>query len=233
MFDPAQTAEFRLILLDYAGQGSWPDLSCFRHSAGQFLISTFEGPQKSEDWYSLGAKRAMKKNAADGLFSWGAWPEWPERPKGIRRFASGTDPRDHVLGILAHASDVERDGILLRDDMYSLPLFEKRSLAVLASAPQKVLPDAAYPWWCRPYVRWQKRRLPDLRLQEVEGRFCMALSEARVGDVICVLLGSEVPFVIRPRDGAMYEMTGEAYVSGTMDGEALSGKHDQVDIMLE
>ncbi|KAK2038918.1 hypothetical protein LZ31DRAFT_599269 [Colletotrichum somersetense] len=318
----------------------------------------------------------------------------------------------HQIALMA---DVERDGILLRDDLYSLPvrecylrfakaqLLEKRSLAVLASAPQKVLPDAAYPWCCRPYVPWQKRRLPDppswvpdLRLQEAEagtievigdkvlrcsglvvdvvedrgvfwydmplppkparvphpldkmdalpvryvllfldyyracvrlaspsgsedvrdlaperlaslwkaltceraqlsdridadlseqfeamvaglgtwltagdpdeaekarlsfvtsglaletsivglgiprrfsrtaeGRLWMAPSEARVGDVICVLLGSEVPFFIRSSRRGMYEMIGEAYVSGIMDGEALSGKYDQVDIMLE
>ncbi|KAK2020977.1 hypothetical protein LX32DRAFT_714484 [Colletotrichum zoysiae] len=66
-----------------------------------------------------------------------------------------------------------------------------------------------------------------------EGRICMAPSEARVGDVICVLLGSEVPFVIRPTRRGMYEMIGEAHVSGIMDGEALSDKYDQLDIMLE
>ncbi|EFQ30787.1 heterokaryon incompatibility protein [Colletotrichum graminicola M1.001] len=322
-----------------------------------------------------------------------------------------TDPRDHILGILAYATDVERDSILLRDNL----------LAVLALAPQKAAPDAACPWWYRPYIRWQKRRLPglpswvpDFRLHEnetlpaytfrhgkfsaggaevgtiqviddkvlrcsgivvdvvkdrgvfwydmplppkparmpppldklhisvarqilkfldyyracvrlaspsgsedvrdlaperlaslwkaltceriqlsdridvdlseqfkalvvgmetwftsedlgeankgwlsvltsgqalewsiiglglprrlsltAESRLCMAPTEARVGDVICVLLGSEVPFVIRPTRRGMYELIGEAYVSGIMDGEVLSGKYDQVDIMLE
>ncbi|KAK1988623.1 heterokaryon incompatibility protein [Colletotrichum cereale] len=323
-----------------------------------------------------------------------------------------TDPRDHILGVLGHATDVERGSIVLRDNL----------LAVLASAPQKVVSDAAYPWYCRPYFRWRKRRLPglpswvpDLRLQETdtllaytfrhgkfsaggaepgaieildddkilrcsglvvdaiedrgvfwfdlplpprparlprpldsmdpffarntlrfleyyracvrlaspsgsadvrdlapdrlaslwkamtceraqlsdrvdvdlsehfkamvvgldtwltaedpdeaekarsnfvtaaaglelsiiafgaprrfsrtaEGRLCMAPREARMGDAVCVLLGSEVPFVIRPTSRGMYEMIGEAYVSGIMDGEALSGKYDQVDIMLE
>ncbi|KAF7509917.1 hypothetical protein GJ744_007231 [Endocarpon pusillum] len=43
---------------------------------------------------------------------------------------------------------------------------------------------------------------------------------AQVGDVICVLYGGKVPFVLRPRDGG-YEFVGDAYVYGMMDGEAL------------
>ncbi|KAK1954649.1 hypothetical protein LY78DRAFT_686777 [Colletotrichum sublineola] len=106
MFDAAQTAGFKLVFsFDYAGRGPWPQQDVidmlnvysdspayFRHSTGQPLVSTFEGPGQSEDWVyikeqtnaffmpswsSLGAKRAMKKNVADGLFSWGAWPEGP------------------------------------------------------------------------------------------------------------------------------------------------------------
>ncbi|KXH25328.1 glucan endo-1,3-alpha-glucosidase agn1 [Colletotrichum salicis] len=106
MFDAAQTAGFKLIFsFDYAGRGPWPQQDVidmlnvysdspayFRHSTGQPLVSTFEGPGQSEDWVyikeqtnaffmpswsSLGAKRAMQKNVADGLFSWGAWPEGP------------------------------------------------------------------------------------------------------------------------------------------------------------
>ncbi|OHW95291.1 alpha-glucanase [Colletotrichum incanum] len=106
MFEAAQKAGFKLIFsFDYAGQGPWPQQDVidmlniyvdspayFRHSTGQPLVSTFEGPKQSEDWVdikkqtnaffmpswsSLGAKRAMKKGVADGLFSWGAWPEGP------------------------------------------------------------------------------------------------------------------------------------------------------------
>ncbi|KAK1598341.1 uncharacterized protein LY79DRAFT_666096 [Colletotrichum navitas] len=66
-----------------------------------------------------------------------------------------------------------------------------------------------------------------------ESRLCMSPNEARVGDVICVLLGFEVPFVIRPTRRGMYELIGDAHVSGIMDSEVLSGKQDRVDIMLE
>ena len=46
------------------------------------------------------------------------------------------------------------------------------------------------------------------------------------GDMICILLGGTVPFVLRPhptkQDG--YRVVGEAYVYGIMDGEYMEGK---------
>jgi hypothetical protein len=41
-------------------------------------------------------------------------------------------------------------------------------------------------------------------------------------DIVAVLAGSEVPFVLRAVSGQEYEMIGEAYVDGIMDGEACS-----------
>ncbi|GKT45804.1 uncharacterized protein ColSpa_05985 [Colletotrichum spaethianum] len=65
-------------------------------------------------------------------------------------------------------------------------------------------------------------------------RLCMIPREARVGDMVCIFIGAELPFVIRPTLQGMYEMIGDAYVSGIMDGEALvSGIYDQVEIILE
>ncbi|KAJ0275946.1 hypothetical protein COL940_008561 [Colletotrichum noveboracense] len=98
-----------------------------------------------------------------------------------------SNPRDHILGILGHASDVEKDSIISQDNLYSLSvqecylrfarsqLLEKHNFAVLALAPQKLITDALAPWYLRPYIRWQKRRLPglpswvpDLRNQEID-----------------------------------------------------------------
>jgi hypothetical protein len=42
----------------------------------------------------------------------------------------------------------------------------------------------------------------------------------REGDVIMVIRGADVPYVLRPQ-GEAYELIGEAYVQGIMDGEAL------------
>lgn len=46
---------------------------------------------------------------------------------------------------------------------------------------------------------------------------------SRVGDEVCVLFGMEVPFILRPVPGSSsleYELVGECYVHGMMDGEA-------------
>jgi hypothetical protein len=41
-----------------------------------------------------------------------------------------------------------------------------------------------------------------------------------VGDVVCVLFGGNVPFILRPKNG-VYQLVGEAYVHGIMEGEAI------------
>ena len=44
-------------------------------------------------------------------------------------------------------------------------------------------------------------------------------SETHVGDVVAVLFGGWVPFVLRPLGGDEYELVGHCYVHGIMDGE--------------
>jgi hypothetical protein len=42
-----------------------------------------------------------------------------------------------------------------------------------------------------------------------------------VGDKIYILMGGDVPLVLRPFDGKTFRFRGESYVHGIMDGEAL------------
>ncbi|KAF9042148.1 glycosyl hydrolase family 71-domain-containing protein [Panaeolus papilionaceus] len=105
-FQAANQVGFKLFFsFDYAGNGAWPAStvqsmiqtwssqgSYFRHSTGQPLVSTFEGPGNAGDWHnikaatnaffipdwsSLGAMNAIAQSngVADGLFNWGAWPD--------------------------------------------------------------------------------------------------------------------------------------------------------------
>ncbi len=57
--------------------------------------------------------------------------------------------------------------------------------------------------------------------------------QTRKGDVFCIIFGCTTPIVIRPH-GECYQVLGEGYVQGLMDGEVLAwldnGKHQVQDI---
>lgn len=54
----------------------------------------------------------------------------------------------------------------------------------------------------------------------------LAPMAAQVGDIIVVLYGCSVPVVLRPQKsgGSFFQLVGECYVHGIMDGEALEGE---------
>lgn len=55
----------------------------------------------------------------------------------------------------------------------------------------------------------------------------------RVGDVVCILLGGEVPFLLRqasPPHTGLFNLLSECYVHGVMDGEVMK---DEADDQLE
>ncbi|KAL5329566.1 hypothetical protein ACEPPN_003080 [Leptodophora sp. 'Broadleaf-Isolate-01'] len=54
------------------------------------------------------------------------------------------------------------------------------------------------------------------------GRLACVPKGSRVGDVICILFGGEVPYVLRPAGGEFYTVVGECYVDEIMHGESLS-----------
>ncbi|KAN0119364.1 Heterokaryon incompatibility protein (HET) domain containing protein [Hyaloscypha variabilis] len=43
------------------------------------------------------------------------------------------------------------------------------------------------------------------------------------GDIVCVLLGGELPYVLRPVTNERYKMVGQCYMHGIMDGEVIRG----------
>lgn len=46
----------------------------------------------------------------------------------------------------------------------------------------------------------------------------------KAGDVVALVIGSQVPFVFREITDGKYKLIGEAYVDGIMDGEAVAGR---------
>jgi len=58
-----------------------------------------------------------------------------------------------------------------------------------------------------------------------QGYVGMAPREARKGDLVCVLLGYSVPAVLRRQDGGTFELIGECYMQGFMEGQVLQDDH--------
>jgi len=48
--------------------------------------------------------------------------------------------------------------------------------------------------------------------------------DTQPGDIICILFGVHVPFVLRPFSESTYKLVGEAFVYGVMDGEIVEQK---------
>ena len=60
------------------------------------------------------------------------------------------------------------------------------------------------------------------------GYFCLVPREARLGDKIVVVKGGQVPLLLRPQQ-AEFQLIGECYVHGIMDGEAMTGTEDMLE----
>ncbi|QDS68455.1 hypothetical protein FKW77_010822 [Venturia effusa] len=56
-----------------------------------------------------------------------------------------------------------------------------------------------------------------------DGTMGWAPKAARAGDIVCVILGCAVPFVLRKTTEARYLVVGECYMDGIMDGELILG----------
>ena len=56
-----------------------------------------------------------------------------------------------------------------------------------------------------------------------EGHIGLAPRAAKPGDRVCVLLGSDAPFLLRPTVDKQYQLVGSCYTHGIMSGEALLG----------
>ncbi|KAH7119300.1 heterokaryon incompatibility protein-domain-containing protein [Dactylonectria macrodidyma] len=67
-----------------------------------------------------------------------------------------------------------------------------------------------------------------------EQRFGQVSKEAKPGDLICVLLGAEIPYILRAEKTGNYQLVGQCYLHGVMQGETLlDGKYETQPIILE
>ncbi|KAI0442937.1 heterokaryon incompatibility protein-domain-containing protein [Xylaria telfairii] len=63
------------------------------------------------------------------------------------------------------------------------------------------------------------------------GRFGHVALNTQPGDRVCVLLGGEVPFIVRPTGRGTYTLVGECYIDGIMDGETFSGEDFKPEVL--
>jgi len=54
-----------------------------------------------------------------------------------------------------------------------------------------------------------------------KGHLVLGPEYAKRGDFIALLKGAQVPFILRHQSDGQYQLIGEAYVDGIMDGEAM------------
>ncbi|KAE9994865.1 hypothetical protein EG327_000079 [Venturia inaequalis] len=77
---------------------------------------------------------------------------------------------------------------------------------------------------------WARRRY---FCRTYKHRFAWVPTQARVGDDICIIENARIPYVIHPVSNGSYELVGECWVEGLMEGEALgSTKFKWKDISL-
>lgn len=66
------------------------------------------------------------------------------------------------------------------------------------------------------------------------GRFGQVRPWAQEGDLFCVILGAEIPYLLRPTGRGTYTLVGDCFLQGMMQGEALTDdSFETVDIVLE
>ena len=70
-----------------------------------------------------------------------------------------------------------------------------------------------------------------------EGYIGLAPSETKPGDQICILLGCQSAMILRPASSSRYQVVGESYVHGLMNGEAFlgpfPGKYRPIKVVLD
>ncbi|KAF4988142.1 hypothetical protein FDECE_15172 [Fusarium decemcellulare] len=56
----------------------------------------------------------------------------------------------------------------------------------------------------------------------MENRLGVVSRSVELGDVVCIFIGAQVPHMLRPTGKGTYELMGECYLHGVMDGEVLA-----------
>ena len=163
------------------------------------------------EWLVLGGWRQKSEEADEG----NDIPEELWRTLVANRTPEGKDPPQRYLVALNWA--IERHNA--NDDINTAELIRQGQPEEMVKFLRRVQE-----------VIWNRRFfLLSNKSDDVGYRFGIAPTDAKVGDIVCVLLGCSVPVVLSPITPANasngYRLVGEAYLHGVMDGEVLRMNH--------
>jgi hypothetical protein len=72
---------------------------------------------------------------------------------------------------------------------------------------------------------------PHLKAYTANGYMGWAPAGAQKGDIVCIFLGGDVPFIIRPLSDGHYHLLGDCYIHGIMEGQAMEWSHVKTEII--
>lgn len=82
------------------------------------------------------------------------------------------------------------------------------------------LMNLAHKFFINMFARGERRSLCTTK----RGYLYLAPPDTQVGDSLCILLGGRVLYILRLKDGGVYELVGESYVHGFIKGKAFKNK---------
>lgn len=140
-------------------------------------------------------------------------PEWGQHFSDF--MANLTTPKSHRAARYEQIARVERNPYDLRESVDNRRLIEEKERGLMEFTQ-------AYGLWC------YNRRF----LKTQAGRFGWGVDTTEPGDVICVLYGASIPFILRPVGGGCFEVVGDCYVHEFMDGEAMTDDIEECEFHL-
>ncbi|KAI0906022.1 HET-domain-containing protein [Ustulina deusta] len=153
----------------------------------------------------------------------GNFPSFEERLQAVTRAAVG-GTTNNLQGDFVRIDEnkfVEAGHLLQR----SIHRVKNRQIKVEASKflARTMNENVSNTWILRISSDIIGRSLQRLPFITATGRLGLGYDNIQAGDVVAIIRGAQVPYILRPQQTGAYNLISEAYVDGIMDGEALQG----------
>ncbi|KAI8951141.1 HET-domain-containing protein [Xylaria longipes] len=154
------------------------------------------------------------------------YPSFDERLHGVARASVGGVRLDLQDGLVRTCGDILFEGVhLLRRSLHRVKNKRMKTEArkFLARNGSGNDFDAVRALSLQISNEIIGRSLKRLPFVTAAGRLGLAYDSVQVGDVVTIIGGAQVPYILRLKQTGTYNLISEAYVDGIMDGEALQG----------